>query len=367
MIYRTLGRTGLRVSQLGFGAMRLPMTGQGEAARIDRALAIPMIHRAFEAGVNYIDTAVFYANQDSQRVVGEALKGWRDKIIVSTKNHYYGENEKEWWANLENSLQRLDIDSIDIYNHHGINWGKYTQHVEPLMSKWMEKARDQGLIKHICTSFHDDAAALTKIIDTGYVSVITVQYNLLDRSLEEAIAHAHEQNIGVVVMGPVGGGRLGANSEVLGKLLPEIKRVPELALRFVLSNPNVTVALSGMSTMEQVEENVQVAADPVALTPQDRAAIDAHLGRLKGMADLYCTACGYCKPCPNEIDIPAVFGAYNMGRVYDLWDDAKHRYANMVKKGHGVEICARCGECEARCPQNIPIMERLAEAGDALR
>jgi len=108
MLYRDLGRTGYRVSQLGFGAMRLPMVGEGEEARVDRALAIPMFHRAFEAGVNYVDSAVGYGNRDSQRAVGDAVKSWgREKIVVSTKNPYYGEEEKDWWQNLEDSLYNL--------------------------------------------------------------------------------------------------------------------------------------------------------------------------------------------------------------------------------------------------------------------
>ena len=154
MIYRELGRTGYRVSALGFGAMRLPMVGQGDDARIDRDKAIPMLHAAFESGLNYVDTAVGYCNQDSQRVVGEALKGWRDKIVLSTKNHEY-EDEKVWWQHLEDSLERLQVDYIDLYNHHGIRWERYVEHVEPKLARCMQSAKDQGLIKHICSSFHD--------------------------------------------------------------------------------------------------------------------------------------------------------------------------------------------------------------------
>ncbi|MEX0774967.1 MAG: aldo/keto reductase [Phycisphaeraceae bacterium] len=367
MIHRTLGRTGLQVSPLGFGAMRLPMIGKGADATVDRDKAIAMIHRAFSAGVNYIDTAVGYCKQESQQVVGQALKGWRDRVVVSTKNHYYGDNEKEWWTNLENSLQRLDVDTIDIYNHHGISWDKYANHVQPLMHRWMLKAQAQGLIRHIATSFHDNADALRKIVDSGYVSVVTVQYNLLDRSLEDAIAHAQAQNVGVVVMGPVGGGRLGVPSDVLSSLVPGVVRVPELALRFVLANPNVTLALSGMSTMEQVAENVAVAADPMPLSGADHQAIAQHLERLKQMADLYCTGCGYCKPCPNEVDIPEVFGLFNMGRVYGLWDEAKRRYGHVTRQGHGSDKCAQCGHCLDKCPQHIAIMDRLEEAHAALQ
>ncbi len=370
MIYRELGKTGYKVSQLGFGAMRLPMTEVNGVQVVDRELAIPMIHRAFEAGVNYIDTAVGYCNEDSQRVVGEALKGWRERIVVSTKNHYYGEDESEWWKNLENSLQRLDVEYIDIYNHHGINWERYVTAVEPRISKWMQKAKDQGLIKHICTSFHDTNEALMKLINTGYVESITLQYNLLNRTLEEGIAYAKEKGVGVVVMGPVAGGRLGVRSEVLANLIPGIQRVPELALRFVLSNPGVTVALSGMSTMQMVEENVATAADEVSLTDEDKAVIRAHVERLAEMAKLYCTGCKYCQPCPMEVNIPHIFELYNLGQVYGLWEYAKDNYATFPGSpwigGKQADACIECGECETKCPQNIQIREQLKLAHAAL-
>lgn len=369
MHYRELGRTGLKVSQLGFGAMRLPMTGEGKEATVNDELAIPMIHRAFEAGVNYIDTAVGYGNRDSQRAVGVALEGWREKIVVSTKNPYYGEDEKDWWKNLEDSLRLLQVETIDIYNHHGMRWKTWNESVQPRVRAWMEKARDQGLVRHVCISFHDDNDALRNFVDTGYPASITVQYNMLDRKLTDGIAYAHEKGVGVVVMGPVGGGRLGDSSEVLETLVPGVKRVPELALRFVLSNPNVTVALSGMSTMQQVEENLATASDEVSLTAEDTAAIAEHLDRLKGMAELYCTGCGYCQPCPNEVAIPKIFDRYNRGRVYGLWDSARADYARIGKgwdKGAKADACTECGECEEKCPQNIPIREQLKEAHKAL-
>ena len=372
MIYRTLGRTGLRVSQLGFGAMRLPMIGTGEAARVDREKTIPMIHRAFEAGVNYIDTAVGYCNGDSQRVVGEALREWggRDKIVVSTKNHYYGEDEKAWWTLLEQSLERLQRPCIDIYNHHGITWKTYEESVRPRVADWMAEAQRQGLIRHICFSFHDSSEALRKLIATGYPAVVTVQYNMLDRQLEDALTEAHEAGVGVVVMGPVAGGRLGDSSEVLGGLVPGIGNIPELALRFVLSNPNVTVALSGMGTMRMVEENVRVCADPVALSESDKRAIDSHLEQLKKMADLYCTGCGYCMPCPHDVAISRIFESFNRGRVYGLWGSARQAY-NAIgagKEDHGrrAEACVSCGLCEPKCPQRIKIRDNLREAAAAL-
>jgi hypothetical protein len=372
MIYRTLGRTGLKVSQLGFGAMRLPMTGEGDERRVDDSLAIPMIHRAFEGGVNYIDTAVGYCARDSQRCVGDALDGWRGQVVVSTKNHYYGEDESEWWQNLEDSLRLLKVESIDIYNMHGANWKRWQEAIEPRVGKWMTQALDQGLIKHICCSFHDDNEGLKKIVNTGFVESITLQYNLFDRSLAEGIALAHEKGLGVVVMGPVAGGRLGAHSDVLTDLVPGISAVPDLALRFVLANPNVTVALSGMSTMEHVEQNLASCTGEVNLSPEDQAAIAEHLDRLKEMAELYCTGCKYCQPCPQEVAIPKIFDRYNLGRVYGLWDVARQQYAAIRPDGPGwqrgqkADACTDCGACEDKCPQNIPIRQQLKDAHKAL-
>ena len=364
MIYRQLGKTGLKVSQLGFGCMRLPMKGDA----VDRELAIPMIHRALDAGVNYVDTAVGYLNGDSQRAVGEALKGRRDKVVLSTKNHYFGEVEKDWWSNLETSLKLLQTDHIDIYNTHGIAWKTYEDAVAPRVSKWITKAKAQGMIRHICTSFHDDNDALRRVIDTGFYESVTLQYNLLDKKLEDGISYAKQKGMGVVVMGPVGGGRLGVTTEVLKKILPAgVSRMPELALKFVLSNPDITVALSGMSTMEQVEENLRVGSDAVSMTTEEKKAIDDQLANLNKASDLYCSGCAYCQPCPSGVDIPMIFKVYNESRAYGMWDHGKGAYKwyqeNMKVT---VEYCTECGNCLEKCPQKIDIPKRLKEAHKAL-
>ncbi|MDP6779116.1 MAG: aldo/keto reductase [Candidatus Latescibacteria bacterium] len=362
----TLGRTGLKVSRLGFGAMRVPMDGD----RVDREKAIPIIHRAFEAGVNYIDTAVGYNNGDSQRAVGDALKGWRDKIVVSTKNPYYGEDEKQWWQNLEESLERLQVETIDVYNTHGARRVRLTPESKPRIEKWMNKAKDQGLIRHVCTSFHDDEEFLRYIVDSGMYGAVTLQYNMLDRKLEDGIAYAAEKNVGVVVMGPVAGGRLGAANEELAGLVPGIERIPELALRFVLANPNVTVALSGMGTMQQVEENVVIASDERAFSDEELRIVREQLHRLKEMADAYCTGCNYCQPCPEEVNIPRIFKMYNDARVYGFGEQARKQYARWGDEapegGNLADACAECGQCIEECPQDIPIIDQLKEAHELL-
>ena len=371
MNYRILGNTGLRVSRLGFGAMRLPMTGEGGDARVNRELAIPLLRRAVGLGVTYFDTAVGYCNQDSQCALGEALGGGlREKVVLSTKNPCHGTDEKEWWTHLENSLERLRTTWIDVYNHHGVNAKGFRETTLPVQSKWMEKARDQKLIRHVCVSFHDNADGLREIIQSGYAEVVTLQYNLFDRQLEDVIAEARGRGVGIVVMGPVAGGRLGDASRTLEAMVPGIRRVPELALRFVLANPGVDVALSGMENLAQLEENAATCSDAAALSGEHRALIDGHMARLKDLARLYCTGCGYCVPCPRDVAIPKIFEAYNRGRVYGLWAGAKKAYrdigAHDWNKGAKADACAGCGQCEGKCPQKIPVMARLREAGDAL-
>lgn len=361
-----LGRTGLTVSRLGFGAMRLPMDGDV----VDRDKTTEMVHYAFEHGVTYIDTAVMYCSHDSQRAVGDALKGWRDKVTVSTKNHYFGDDESAWRSNLDDSLERLQVNCIDVYNTHGMNPGKYSDAFLPRVHGWLLKAKEEGLISHICSSFHGTPELMRRMVDDGHIEAITLQYNLLDRRMEDEIAYAHENGVGIVVMGPVGGGRFGAPSPVLAKMIPGIERVPELALRFVLANPNVDVVLSGMSTLEQVQENVAVCSDDRTLADDELADIDAQTERLKEMAKLYCTGCRYCMPCPRGVNIPRVFDTVNTGRVYGLWDHARDTYRRWLKQdrenNRPANACVECGQCEPKCPQDIPIMQQLRDAHEAL-
>ena len=359
MQYTTLGKTGLKVSRLGFGCMRLPMKSPSV---VDRNLAIPMLHQALELGVTYFDTAVGYCGGDSQRTLGEAMEGKRDQFVLSTKNHHYDKNDKKgWWKNLDDSLERLRTDRIDIYNFHGMNFERYTSAVvgDDGLYKEVLKAKEQGMIKHICHSFHGSLESLKKCVDTGLFEVITLQYNLLDQSLEEGITYAADHGMGVVVMGPVGGGRLGFPSGRAQEIAGEVKSTPELAMRFVLSNPNVSLALSGMSTMQHIEENVKTVSTMGELTAEDHARIEAAVEERKKLAGLYCTGCNYCLPCPDAVDIPANFEILNLDRVFGLSEHARSRYATL---GGKAALCRQCGKCVELCPQELDIPTRLGEA-----
>jgi len=376
MNYKPFGNTGIKLSSLGFGAMRLPMDEKNQKKTVNYELSTPLLQRAFELGVNYVDTAPYYCEKDSETAVGKALKGWRDKVYLSTKNPIENASGSDWRKRLENSLTKLDTDYIDFYHMWGIGLDAFRDKIDvkdgPLEAA--QKAKAEGLIKHLSFSFHDKPENMIPIIDSGAFESVLCQYNLLDRSNEKSIEYARQKGMGIVVMGPVGGGRLGAPSDVIKNLLArDVKSSAEMALRFVIANPNVNVALSGMQNLQMLEENVKVASTEGPLTDAEVEQINAMMAENKKLADLYCTGCRYCMPCPKGINIPHVFELMNYHKVYKLTDYSKAEYKNlyipMEKRTASWEIewgtdagqCAECGQCEEKCPQKLKITEQLKE------
>jgi hypothetical protein len=368
MQYTQFGKTGLNVSRLGFGTMRLPMKTVDGASVVDEDPAIAMLHRAFELGVNYVDAAYFYCDGLSEITLGKALKGWRDKVVLSTKYPF----DIPFRERLESQLTKLDTDHIDFYHFHGIgdSFFSHVRHDEAVNGAL--RAKEEGLIRHLSFSFHDKPEVMKKLVDTGIFSSVLCQYNLLDRSNEEGLAYAKSQGLGTAVMGPVGGGRLsGMPPEVAQRFGVEVRSSVELALRFVMTNPNVDVALSGMSTMQQVEENAAIASNGLPLSAAEQEGISAAMEENRRMAELYCTGCNYCAPhCPQGIAIPKIFELMNYQRVYGITDFAREGYKAIGNKpwspGHNAGECIECGVCEDYCPQKIGIRRQLKESHEAL-
>jgi predicted aldo/keto reductase-like oxidoreductase len=208
---------------------------------------------------------------------------------------------------------------------------------------------------------------MAKIIDLGIFSSVLCQYNLLDRSNEEALANAKAHGLGTVVMGPVGGGRIaGMSREAAERLGIEVKSSAELALRFVMANPNIDCALSGMSAIEHVIENAATASNAAPLSEAEVEGINAAMIENKRLADLYCTGCNYCGPkCPQQVNIPQIFSAMNNYRVYGIKEHARHQYQSIGQsewsKGNKADACIECGLCEEHCPQKIEIRKQLKE------
>lgn len=375
MQYTEFGRTGIQVSRLGFGCMRFPSREVDGKKVFDEEESIRMMHRAMELGVNYFDTAPGYCEKQSEIIVGKALKGRRDKVYLSTKYPSEEASGDDLERKLETSLKKLDTDYIDFYHMWGISLKTFVERLDtpdgPMARA--RKLRDAGVIRHISFSFHDAPENMIEIIQRGegvFASVLC-QYNLLDRANEDAIAYAHEQGLGVTIMGPVGGGRLGAPSKVIQDLLPgKVQSSAEMALRFVMNNKNVNIALSGMSSMDMVEENAAVASNMEPLTPEEEARIAASLEENRRLADLYCTGCNYCMPCPKGINIPEIFKMMNYHRVYGLTKFARDNYARIGKEPwlnfQNAAACVQCGACEKKCPQHLHIREQLRAAHEAL-
>lgn len=374
MQYTEFGKTGIKVSRLGFGCMRFPFTEVDGKKVFNEEESIRMMHRAMELGVNYFDTAPGYCDTISEIIVGKALKGRRNQVYLSTKYPTEVGTGDDYEKKLEISLKKLDTDYIDFYHFWGISldtWEKKLDTPDGPLARAL-KLRDQGVIRHISFSFHDKPENMMEIIRRGQGQLASVlcQYNLLDRANEDAIAFAHEQGLGVTIMGPVGGGRLGAPSQVIQDLLPgKVQSSAEMALRFVMNNPNVNIALSGMSSMEMVEENARVASDMSPLSAGENARVDAMLEENRRLAELYCTGCNYCMPCPKGLNIPEIFKMMNYHRVYGLTDYAKKTYAAIGSgnlKFQNAAACVGCGQCEKKCPQHLHIREQLRVTHDTL-
>lgn len=371
MIYRKFGSTGKEISSLGFGCMRLPEYEKDGQWFIEEEKAIPMLLHAYENGVNYFDTAPYYLHKNSEAIVGKALKDIRDKVMLSTKIPM--EEVKvpgDYRKLLERSLKKMDTDYIDYYHFWGINKEVFDSKIMGMnVIQEAVKAKEEGLIKHISFSFHDKAEHIKHIIDTaGVMETMLVQYNLLDRANEDMIAYAASKGLGVVIMGPVGGGRLAAPTDLYTKLTgkPSIATY-ELAFKFVLGNPNVSCALSGMQSMDMVEKNLAIAGEDKPLTTEEWKLLGEAVDQLKKFSDLYCTGCEYCQPCPKNIQIPKIFNMFTYYNVYGLTEHAKNEMMKYAKEGGKlIKDCSDCGRCERKCPQNLEIRKELKRVEDIL-
>jgi len=369
MQYRKFGNTGVEISALGFGCMRLKEIEQEDGTFVvDQEHTNEMLNRAYELGVNYFDTALYYCHHNSEIAVGKAIKPFRDKVYLSTKCPMEPVKSREdYRKTLETSLEKLGTDYVDFYHFWSINQKVFDEKIIGLgLLEEAKKLKEEGKIRHISFSFHDTPEALKHIIDNApEMESMLVQYNLLDRANEEMIQYAAGKGLGVVIMGPVGGGRLAAPTELVQKLGGGSQNTYELALRFVLGNPGVCCALSGMQSVEMVEKNAAVASLENPMTEKEWREVGESLENLKKFSELYCTGCGYCQPCPKGINIPKIFQAYTYHNVYGLHELAAKTWKGYLtnEKNPGVHPseCVNCGYCEKKCPQHLNVRELMGK------
>ncbi len=358
MQYRTFGNTGIKISALGFGTMRLPLTEGGDA--VDEKTAIAMIRHAIDEGVNYVDTAYMYHNGTSEVILGKALAdGYRDKVFIADKSPMMNVNEESDFDRiLDEQLKKLNTDHIDFYLFHCLNKDRFENKVKPFhLIDHMLEAKKAGKIRHIGFSFHDDIDTFKKIVDyTDVWDMCQIQYNYVNidyQAGDEGLHYAADKGLGVVVMEPLMGGRLANISEHVAKAFSPDKSVVEHALDFVWNQKDVSLLLSGMGSYKQVEDNLEYAG---------RSSIgmlsEAELVQYRNAKEIYdkmsmvnCTACGYCMPCPFGLDIPAIFKAYNNYGLYGI-EKAREEYGKLELNA---DDCHQCHHCESLCSQNIQI------------
>lgn len=329
MEYRILGKTGLKISRLGFGGIPIQ--------RIDAAGTKALMQQLAKAGVNYIDTARGYTV--SEEYLGEALEGMRDQFVLATKS--MARTKEEMACDIEISLHNLRTEHIDLYQVHNPNLAQLEEVIgtggalEALL-----EAREAGKIDHIGLTAHS-REVFEKALSLDWVETIMFPYNIVETQGEELIKACAEKNIGFIDMKPLAGGAI---------------EDATLALRYIVNNPDVTVVIPGMADEKEIAENLAAVQEAAPLTDDEKQRIE---GIRRTLGTQFCRRCNYCAPCAVGIQIPNVFLMQGYLERYGLADWAKTRYGAMSVKA---SACIECGACETRCPYELPIREMLKKA-----
>ncbi|NLM76338.1 MAG: aldo/keto reductase [Clostridiaceae bacterium] len=373
MQYRHFGKLNISPSLLGFGCMRFPLKGEKDSD-IDRDEAIKMIRYGIDNGINYVDTAYSYHGGQSEFLVGEALSdGYRDKVMLATKNPTWHVKTADDWDNfLEEQLKRLKTDRIDFYLQHCLDFDSWNKFKELNLWEKAMKAKAEGKIKYFGFSFHDDYEVFADILDTYDWDFCQIQLNYLDTDFQaglKGLEKAQSKNIGVIIMEPLRGGKLVHNvpENILAKFrdYPVQRKPVEWALRWLCHHPGISVVLSGMSTIEQVKENIEICSRedmiPGCMSEKELSFINNLANEWKEMKQINCTGCNYCMPCPNNVNIPECFRAYNYAHSVrgDAHDVSRQKYKWLTDNFADASNCIECGACESACPQHLPIIETL--------
>jgi predicted aldo/keto reductase-like oxidoreductase len=380
MQYRKFKNLGIECSVFGMGTMRLPLNTKPDGTKshddIDETEAIKMIHHAIDHGVNYIDTAYGYHGGNSERIVGKALKdGYREKVKLATKLPVWHVKSYEDFDRLLNEqLEKLQTDYIDFYLLHALHKESWEKVRDMGVLGFLDKAVEDGRIRYPGFSFHDELPVFKDIIDSYKWEMCQIQLNILDEDYQagvEGLKYAGSKGIPVVIMEPLRGGKLASASKEIIDIwnTAETKRSPvEWAFRWLYNFPEVAVILSGVSTMEQLEDNLRIFANakPDVMSDQElelfKKVKEAYERRIK----VGCTGCEYCLPCPNGVSIPRIFSLYNEASMFDDVQAYRNSYSGLIADEKDASQCIECGNCEAACPQNLEIIEQLKEAHDFL-
>lgn len=326
MEYRTLGKTGLKISRMGFGGIPIQ--------KIDEEGTRKLLHEMAEKGINYIDSARGYTV--SEQYIGYGLEGIRDKFVLATKS--MSRTKEAMAADIETSLGNFRTDYIDLYQVHNPSMEQLDQVIgEDGALEALMEAKEAGKIGHIGLTAHS-TAVFERALELDWVETIMFPYNIVEQQGAELIHKCAEKNIGFIDMKPLAGGAI---------------EDATLALRYVCANPDVTVVIPGMAEVKELEQNLAACSDKEPLREEELKAMDKVREQL---GTDFCRRCNYCAPCTVGINIPSVFLFAGYLQRYDLADWAKSRYSTLKVKA---SECIGCGKCEPRCPYHLPIREKL--------
>ncbi|HJO93711.1 MAG TPA: aldo/keto reductase [Victivallales bacterium] len=377
MQYRNFGRLNLEISALGFGSMRLP-TIDNQENKINETEAERIISYAFDNGVNYIDTAYPYHGGNSEITVGKILKnGYRDKVYLADKLpvwnvNCYDDLDKIFYE----QLKKLQTDRIDFYLLHNLGERFWKQIKNVDFIKWIEEKKRDGMITYFGFSFHDTVDTFKEIVDSYDWDFCQIQYNYMNETIQagtEGLEYAYKKQLPIIVMEPLLGGSLTGFSKHIQNIFDlENKNPVEMALKWLWNKKEVSFMLSGMSSIEQVKQNISYASNSKigCLTSSESNLIKKVQIELSKTISIPCTKCNYCTPCPSKINIPYIFSLYNEAMKYANSEITnlqlnKALYNNLPKEVNA-SACVKCKKCEPKCPQTINITDLLEKAHNKL-
>ncbi len=367
---RKMEKIGIETSLLGFGCMRFPTTSEG---KIDEPLAEAMLDRAIAAGVNYIDTAYPYHNGESEPFVGRVLAKYdRSSYYLATKLPLWAVDQLEDVDRVfAEQLTRLRTDYIDFYLMHAVSKERWDKMVGLGVVKRLEELKAEGKIHNLGFSFHDRYEVFEEVLNYRDWDFCQIQLNYMDAQTQAGLkgyALTESKQIPLVIMEPVKGGTLAAFDEAIAAKFhahdPQAS-IASFAMRWVGSLPNVKVVLSGMSGMEQVEDNLKTFGHFRPLSEAEAATIEEVVTTMNSRVKNGCTGCGYCMPCPFGVKIPDIFRLWNLYHKYQNYRMVRRGWESMDEKNKP-SSCVKCGKCERACPQKLNIREDLVRAQEDL-